>query len=176
MKTESIGHPITLAAILAVGVAAVWFVVAVAASIVAPKGSLDFNTETVDSVLCPSPGPLAALQFLIWPIALMRSPTSPDYEFWHKLGQMFVDSWLPFSVVCLLSAALALWCYRHHQRFSQRGAAAWAAFVFFMGVPGIIGYLLHRRWPIMEQCQHCRKESPRDRDACLHCGLNSRRR
>jgi hypothetical protein len=75
----------------------------------------------------------------------------------------------PLAALCVLALFLAIYAYRRENRFSRHGALAWAMFVFVWGVPGLAGYLLHRRWPTSETCHHCGKESPRDRDGCLHC-------
>jgi hypothetical protein len=57
-----------------------------------------------------------------------------------------------------------------HRRYAHHGAIAWAIFVLITGVPGFIGYLLHRRWPVVVRCEHCGAQTPRDRDTCLNCG------
>jgi hypothetical protein len=71
--------------------------------------------------------------------------------------------------VWTVSAILAALCYRHHRRYTDRGGAAWALFVLVMGVPGAVGYWLHRQWPATERCDHCGAVVPRDRDGCLAC-------
>ena len=38
------------------------------------------------------------------------------------------------------------------------------------GLPGLVGYLFHRRWPVLEACPACGRTVPRDRDACAACG------
>jgi hypothetical protein len=68
-----------------------------------------------------------------------------------------------------MSLLLAAWCYRRHRRFEERGALVWAAFVFLTGPAGIVGYLLHRRWPASERCAACGTVVPRDREECLAC-------
>jgi hypothetical protein len=42
-------------------------------------------------------------------------------------------------------------------------------FVLLLGVPGVIGYLLHRRWPVFETCSACGRVVG-DREACHACG------
>ena len=87
----------------------------------------------------------------------------------EALAQSFNRCWPAILTVCALSAILAGVCYRHHRRYADRGGAAWALFVFLMGVPGAIGYWLHRQWPATERCGHCGAIAPRDRDGCLTC-------
>jgi hypothetical protein len=77
--------------------------------------------------------------------------------------------WLLIAFLFAVSAFLAMQVYKRHKRCYGDNAVAWAIFVFLWGVPGYIGYLAHRRWPVMERCSNCIKETPRDRDDCLHC-------
>jgi hypothetical protein len=87
----------------------------------------------------------------------------------ESLAKAVNRDWPAILTVWTLSALLAGVCYRHHQRCADRGGAAWALFVFLMGVPGAIGYWLHRQWPVTERCAHCGATAPRDRDGCLVC-------
>jgi predicted amidophosphoribosyltransferase len=43
-------------------------------------------------------------------------------------------------------------------------------FVFILGVPGLLAYRFHRRWPVLEACPACKQDVPHDREACSHCG------
>jgi len=72
--------------------------------------------------------------------------------------------------VSLLTIAAAVWCFWRHRRYAQPGAWAWCVFVLLLGVPGLIGYLLHRRWPVRETCAACGRRAVVDREACQHCG------
>jgi hypothetical protein len=76
----------------------------------------------------------------------------------------------PFAAICLLSIALAVWCFWRHRRNAQPGAWVWCVFVLLLGVPGLIGYLLHRRWPVRETCPACGRPAVVDRETCQHCG------
>jgi hypothetical protein len=71
------------------------------------------------------------------------------------------------NIVCAL--ALAWWCQRRHRQLGLPLAKAWFVFVLLLGPPGLIGYLLHRRWPVREACPGCGRIVPRDRDACFAC-------
>lgn len=177
MKIQKAISPFLLALILALGITAAWVTVVLATSAVWAVDILRLpedspNLAEFNSILLPSPIELAISQFFYQPLKQSvqsnRSETQPsDYS--YHLYQMLNASLPSFTVVCLLSVILSAWCSRRHRRFDEHSATAWVAFVFVMGAPGLIGYLLHRRWPVMERCQHCGKESPRDRDACLHC-------
>jgi predicted amidophosphoribosyltransferase len=41
--------------------------------------------------------------------------------------------------------------------------------VLVFGLPGYLGYRLHRRWPVRSPCPACGQNVPRDRDACAGC-------
>ena len=75
----------------------------------------------------------------------------------------------PIVFVTFLALAVAGWCYRRHRRYGQPGAAAWSLFVLLLGLPGLLAYLAHRRWPVCLPCAACGRSVPRDRDACLAC-------
>lgn len=78
-------------------------------------------------------------------------------------------AWPALVAVALVSAALAGFCYRRQRRYAQPWTAGWMIFVFLCGVPGFLGYLLHRRWPVLHACPACGAIVPRDRDDCARC-------
>jgi hypothetical protein len=80
------------------------------------------------------------------------------------------DYWFSFALLGVISIPLASMCYCHHRRYGRVMAAAWSVYVLVMGVPGAIGYWLHRRWPPSIRCPRCELPSPCDREECLHCG------
>jgi hypothetical protein len=80
-----------------------------------------------------------------------------------------LEIWPALLVVCVVAGILAGLCYRRQRRYAVPGTVAWIVFVFLTGVPGMLGYLLHRRWPVLELCPTCEKAAPRDRNACAHC-------
>jgi hypothetical protein len=82
------------------------------------------------------------------------------------------DYWLPFATLVLISLVAAVYPYRRQQRYAPRQALAWGVFVLLLGVPGLLGYLLHRRWPHRAQCEHCGRVVPRDRRQCLDCQVD----
>ncbi len=95
---------------------------------------------------------------------------SPDAGWSTALGRAWTETWPAFATVSLLGACLAALCYRRQKRYALPGTAVWVAFVFLTGLPGLLGYLYHRRWPVLEPCPGCTKPSPRDREACAQCG------
>ncbi len=117
--------------------------------------------------MLPVPIALALDFFLRRPLDQLRDGTAATYS------QALTASWrryrAPFVALCLLSIALAVWCFWRHRRYAQAGAWAWCGFVLLLGVPGLVGYLLHRRWPVHEPCPACGRPAVVDRDTCQHC-------
>lgn len=48
----------------------------------------------------------------------------------------------------IFSAGLAFATNRWQRRYRLPRSYGWMAFVFLLGLPGFVGYLLHRRWPV----------------------------
>jgi hypothetical protein len=171
---NALAGSMTLAAILAIGITAVWIFLIFSLAVATQRDSFfhaldhEFEYGLIMAVLLPSPA-MAAIQLLF------LTPLSPArahglFHFGTTVRYAALAYAVPLLLTILLSAVLALLCLRRHRRYSEEGLVAWTSFVFVMGLPGLIGYLLHRRWPATEHCANCRKNSPRDRDACLHCG------
>jgi hypothetical protein len=127
----------------------------------------------------PMPLPLAIGGYIFRPLSdwsesyvlASRANHAERPDFRTALAQSVADSWLPFLLVCLVSAAAAIVCHRHQRRVGAEHAMVWALFVFLMGLPGLIGYWIHRKWPPRERCTACGDNSPRDRQQCLACAV-----
>ncbi len=102
--------------------------------------------------------------------AAQRVESGESSSYAAGLRWSFSLAWPVLLAVSILGAALAWLCYRRQLRFAQPWTAAWVAFVFVCGLPGLVGYLFHRRWPVLEACPSCGRTVPRDRDACSACG------
>ena len=57
------------------------------------------------------------------------------------------DVWPALVFVCVVGAVVALLAHRHLRRNDVSHRAAWLVFVFLFGLPGYVGYRLHRRFP-----------------------------
>jgi hypothetical protein len=81
------------------------------------------------------------------------------------------EFWPSAATVQLLSAGLAVLCYRRQKRYGLgRGECiAWPLFVLLLGLPGWIGYRFGRKWPALESCPDCGVAVPRDRESCVRC-------
>jgi len=118
------------------------------------------------------PAPLL-MQFAITvplPRQMIDQGEAPDYP--AALAKSASEAWPPMLVLFIASGLMAWYAYRWQRRYSATGAAAWAAFVFLLGLPGLAGYLLHRHWPARARCESCGVEVPRDRLSCLVCSLD----
>jgi hypothetical protein len=78
-------------------------------------------------------------------------------------------AWLPLIVVILVSAVLAWLTWRQQRKYRRSATGVWAAFVFLLGVPGFLAYLIEHRRAKLEACPECGEIVPRDRDACAGC-------
>ena len=86
------------------------------------------------------------------------------------LSAAFGTFWPRFLVTAILGVVSVVLYRRHAARCGNRPAISWTVFIFLCGVPGLLGYLWHRRWPVRLGCPSCRADAPRDRDNCARCG------
>ena len=119
------------------------------------------------SLMLPAPLPFATTTMTeTW-----DDPKNDTVE--SNLGSTLVRiwryNWPGFGVTAILSAALAWLCRRRQRRYAQGGTSAWMVFVFLFGPFGWLGYLWHRRWPVLAACPACGRAAPRDREACASC-------
>jgi hypothetical protein len=115
----------------------------------------------------PAPALLGLGALVLNPLNYVVQGKSPN--FLAGVARSLDEVWPALVTLCAVGAIMALAVYRRHRRISARDASAWAAFVFLAGVPGILAYWLHRRWPAGEKCPKCGALAPRDRDECLAC-------
>jgi hypothetical protein len=172
---KGIVPPMTMASILALGFTFVWIAITMALfAMLAPlfestlfeldEKSTTFGWLMVIYFLSP----LISTTFLFGIIPLIQVDKFSAHPELLDLSWL-ANYRLPMLAACSVSALVAIYFYRRHKLKAGRGALAWAIFIFIWGLPGIVGYLMHRNWPTTEVCQKCGKTSPRDRDACLHC-------
>jgi hypothetical protein len=117
--------------------------------------------------LFPSPAALAATFLYFRPRGLVDNYLARDFD--AALARSVAESWPAFVAVCVLAVISAVVCYRHFHRYGRTGAGPWVIFVLLTGLPGLVGYLLHRRRPAVERCRSCGAVVPRDRQDCLVC-------
>lgn len=88
----------------------------------------------------PSPLVTGLLTLTVMPAdAAMRNNGS--------LTAAMADVWPALVFVCVIGVVFALLAHRHLRQNDVRHRTAWLAFVFLFGLPGYVGYRLHRRFP-----------------------------
>lgn len=120
------------------------------------------------AMAAPAPLAVAAVSVVLAPSYSLWIGTDSTYR--GALSRSWSESWPALLATCLLGGVLAWLCYRRQQRYGLPWTKTWMAFVFLGGLPGLVGYLAHRRWPTIEKCPACGRAVPRDREACLRCG------
>ncbi len=131
------------------------------------RGSRDTTRAGIITAITalPSPAVLTVIGYLMW---LDSAPTKSKAIAAHYARNMQL-AYFAFAIVCVVSAALAAIAYRRQRRYGPGRAIPWAIFVFLLGPAGLFGYLVHRHWPVVEQCVACGAQVPRDRGACQAC-------
>jgi hypothetical protein len=114
------------------------------------------------------------------PLAVATAPAvvAPSYFLWigkdatyrGALTRAWRDFWPALAAICLLGALLSGLVWRRQQRYGLPWTKTWMVFVFLGGLPSLVGYFAHRRWPAVEKCPACGRAVPHDRDACIGCG------
>jgi len=137
--------------------------------VVLRSGTLALSEEMGSSLLAltlPAPVILIVIQ------PLFRMIVDPAQSYPAAVSGMLRSSWPSLSVVLVLTLVLAVMAKRRSRAFglSKREQFAWAVFVFLLGLPAYVGFLLYRRWPIRQPCPNCHARVPRDRAACAECG------
>lgn len=115
----------------------------------------------------PAPALYTPFVLVALPREYRGSGEFPDYP--SALSQAFSDTWPMLLVVNLLGVALAWVCARRQRRHAQPWSGVWVGFVFLFGVPGLVGYLFCRGWPVRKACPACNRPVPRDRQRCSAC-------
>ena len=120
------------------------------------------------ALIVPSPLLLAFMATVGAPLGDLETGVAPNYS--TALAHSLAVFWPVLLVVTLLAAALAWYCCRWQRRYCQSSSIVWFVFILLLGVPGLVGYLFHRRWPVLEKCPACGHVVPRDRETCAKCG------
>ena len=122
----------------------------------------------VDAAAMSAPVALAAL-FATELAAGFRGP-GEEMSASEAVAAAFSVGWPALAAVVVLSAGLTILVWRRQRRYATAGTLLWMGFVLLGGVPGLLAYRFHRRWPVLEACPACGELVPRDRDACAECG------
>jgi len=90
--------------------------------------------------------------------------------FGEAVAASIPDAWPAVAVAFCISLVLLWLCRRRQQAYSLPGTGTWMVFILFVGLPGYVGYLLHRRWPTRETCPKCRTLTAVSFEECSSCG------
>jgi hypothetical protein len=87
------------------------------------------------------------------------------------LTQTLDEFWPALAIAHLIAVALAIGVYRRQRHYGADGTSrlAWSLFVLAGGLPGWIGYLYYRSWPVLKSCPACEAMVPQDRTSCMNC-------
>jgi hypothetical protein len=101
----------------------------------------------------------------------MAAMVEPRQSFATALWNLLSANWPAVAVMTAIAAALAAgaWWWARAFGLAPRERAAWAVFVLLLGIPGLVGFLLHRRWPARVTCPTCGERTACDHDACTRC-------
>lgn len=124
--------------------------------------------DAIAAVAFPAPGimvPALALMGAPW----LEQERHPELSYAQAIGPGIARAWPALLGLLILGAALSWACVRRQNKYALPWTKTWAVFVFFFGIPGYLGYLCHRRWPVHEECPECHKTTPQDRGACALC-------
>jgi hypothetical protein len=81
----------------------------------------------------------------------------------------FSQSNLAIISAIVVALLLALVAVRRQRRLGEVWWV-WGLFVLVFGVPGFVGYIFCRPWPVWVRCPSCKKKVTRHQEACLACG------
>jgi len=84
---------------------------------------------------------------------------------WKSLRNRFA---IAGSIFSLLLAFFTLgWDRRFHG--TPTSQVTWFIYVLLFGLPGLVGYLSHRKWPARLPCASCGKKMPVTAKVCPKC-------
>ncbi|QEH32573.1 hypothetical protein OJF2_10500 [Aquisphaera giovannonii] len=104
--------------------------------------------------------------------AFLVATFEPRRSLGPALSTLLSTGWPVIAAIPAVAALLAAGAWWWARRFglSPRERAAWALLVLLLGVPGLVGFLLHRRWPSRVSCPACGERTACDHDSCTRCG------
>lgn len=130
------------------------------------------GTEMIPAMMAMLvPHPLGATLFagVLMPMQSLEFSEVQTYA--AALRQSLSEFWAFVAITYVLGVFLSWRCLVRQRRSGDATVVPWMIFVFVTGLPGYLGYLAHKRWPVRLPCPSCASRTPRDREACLDCGL-----
>jgi hypothetical protein len=125
--------------------------------------------NTTIALACPIFVIVVLMVGWICPYELLEKGTTDSWSIAQRVA--IEGSWPAIVFVTVLSAALAVACYRRQVRYAVTPAerTVWPIFVFLGGLPVWVVYRFGRHWPVLERCPECGALNPRDRETCVAC-------
>jgi len=95
------------------------------------------------------PAPLPSLANVTFAHAAILWP-DPQLSYYALMFDGFRNSWPALVALSLFAGALVWLADRRLRNHRLPRSYVWLTFVFLFGLPGYIGFLLHRKWPVKE--------------------------
>jgi hypothetical protein len=126
--------------------------------------------QRIESALVPLALPAPLVLAFLEPLLIAQIDLVPEYR--DGFSVMAREGQIYPCLVALLSLALAAFSWRRGVAFSLPlgERITWVAFVLLFGLAGYVGFLLHRRWPLREDCPRCHARTVLSSGACVDCG------
>ncbi len=133
---------------------------------VQPSASAHTAAWLAAGVVPVTAGWLAVIS-VVAPLEMMQMHQAASYA--SGVAKLLPFTTLPLLAVIALSAFLAWQTAKLQRKYHRPATRVWATFVFLLGLPGFLAYLVEQRRPKMEACPQCNDIVPRDRSACASC-------
>ncbi|MEX2316525.1 MAG: hypothetical protein WD669_05195 [Pirellulales bacterium] len=115
------------------------------------------------------PMPVAWLYFVGSAFSIDATFAQEDTSHADAVLNTIRQVWPVAAAVAAFGAVLAWLTYRLQRKYHRPASAAWCTFVFLLGPPGFLAYLIEHRRAKLETCPQCKASVPRDREACAVC-------
>jgi len=117
--------------------------------------------------IVPAPIVYAVAALIGAPLIMVQNYAAPTFAV--GLAKSFGIAWAPLACVLALAAVLTWLTIRLQRKYRRPSTSTWAVFVFLLGLPGFLAYLVECRRAKLEACSECGEIVPRDREACAAC-------
>lgn len=126
-------------------------------------------SERPEAILLPLAMPSPAVLLFVEPLMLGQTDLTASY--FGGFPVMIRESGVFFLFLTMFAVGLAALAWRRSAAYSLSlgERLVWSTFVVFFGLGGYIGFLLHRRWPVREECPHCHAQTVLENGACVRC-------
>jgi hypothetical protein len=126
-------------------------------------------SQRAESALVPLALPAPLVVAFVEPLIIAQIDLATGYG--DGFSVMAREGQPSLCLVAVLSLVLAAFTWRRGAAFSLPFGErmTWAAFVLLFGLAGYVGFLLHRRWPLREECPRCHARTVLSSGGCVAC-------